>query len=699
MDILGQSALLVALSSLGLGASTLARNVKNKLYLAFALLCLLIFFWAFSFFLEKVWPDTGFYQAHLLANIWLAPVALGFVRYMVRVSDRFSRALLDFALVSALVLTFFNLVGWDLQYAWLRDMGYILPGTTIVQLLYLMWVDRRLRKGVKRTPKPPTVGAIRRSWIYLGGLIVLLTSVMDHFPFVDEGIASSGNVGLSFYLYFISQAISQQRLLDLGKLFSRLLVLVALAIVLSALYSILFAWIQYSPGIFFLNSFIVSFLILMLLDPLRAIVGFFTQRLLTQKHQRLETVLQEGLQKLAFVLDPGALYQIMLQVLDASLASSRIAIYILSTDGTKYRKVRDTAPLQNTEKAQDREVLANHPLVQYCERQRKRGELPILLDQVLESEIERSSSKNQKEFLTSLIQSLKALGCNLMIPLIAPNENKTLGFICLTVDAPPEAWGGNWGLLSFIYPFFEQAASTLRNMEVFVRQREKERLAALGEMAAGLAHEIRNPLGAIKGAAQFLDPNLDRPESRFLKVIVEEVNRLNHVVSQFLDYSKPDGLLDVKEVDLAQLTQKTVNAVRAGLRPGVLLRYIEPTKPVLSLGVPEQIQQVMFNLVQNAVKALEGRPTGRVTISLEPANVTTGSKDVLWMVEDDGPGIKKENLDKLFIPFFTTSPSGTGLGLSICQKIIEAHRGRIEVQSEENRYARFLVYLPKAGKV
>ena len=125
----------------------------------------------------------------------------------------------------------------------------------------------------------------------------------------------------------------------------------------------------------------------------------------------------------------------------------------------------------------------------------------------------------------------------------------------MSVPSPPEPWGNNWGFLPIIYPYYEQAAHTLRNLEIYVRQREKERLAALGEMAAGLAHEIRNPLGAIKGAAQFLDPSSDRPDEQFLKIIVEEVDRLNHVVTQFLDYSKPPTT-DFKPIDVVPSSRR-----------------------------------------------------------------------------------------------------------------------------------------------
>jgi signal transduction histidine kinase len=226
-------------------------------------------------------------------------------------------------------------------------------------------------------------------------------------------------------------------------------------------------------------------------------------------------------------------------------------------------------------------------------------------------------------------------------------------------------------------------------MEVYVRQREKERLATLGEMAAGLAHEIRNPLGAIKGAAQFLDPSADRPESRFLGVIVEEVDRLNRVVSQFLDYSRP-ATADLQPVDITILAERTVELLRAGLREGVRLDFRRPEARVQVMGASGQIQQVLINLIQNSIKALDGRPEGgKILVSVEAEG-----REASVSVEDNGKGIKKEHIEKLFIPFFTTSPGGTGLGLSISQKIVEAHGGRIEVASEEGRFTRFSVVLP-----
>src|SRR6185295_2900013 len=133
---------------------------------------------------------------------------------------------------------------------------------------------------------------------YVGALVVLITSVMDHVSWMGPTLPAFGNLALVAYIFFLSQAITQQRLLNISALFSRFLVLLAVALTLTVVYSLLVAWIENSPGLFFLNSFIASFLILMLLEPLRDFVSYFTQRLLTQKHRKLQQSLRESVRKL-----------------------------------------------------------------------------------------------------------------------------------------------------------------------------------------------------------------------------------------------------------------------------------------------------------------------------------------------------------------------------------------------------------------
>jgi signal transduction histidine kinase len=696
MDVLGQSSLLVAITSFAIGAAIVARNVRNKLFLMFAILTTVISGWALFFFLAKLYDSEFLYKIHLLMNLWLAPAGLAFIRSMVRMEDRLSRGILGAAIVGATILS----IGLGFQYERVPvvlQIVYFYPGIVVLQILQMMWLDFRHQK---QGHSPP-----RRNLIYFGGLFVLAISSLDHVPWMGPVMPSVGNFALTAYLFFLSQAVSRQRLMNFGALFSRFLVLLTVAFTLTLVYSLIFAWIENNPALFFLNSFIVSFLLLMLLEPIRSMVGYLTQSLLTQKYRRLEQTLRQAQRQLVGVTDPATFFQIVLQTVEQTLQPEWCALYVMRPDGTRYRRVRMVGAAFDWEDDRPflREVLATHPMLDHCRRLHQKGDLPVLLDQFLQNEIDRSASRKQREYWAGLIHGLRALHANLLIPLF--DQQAILGFVVLGVSSPPEPWGNNWGLLPQIYPYFEQAAKTMRSLEIFVRQREKERLAALGEMAAGLAHEIRNPLGAIKGAAQFLEPasSASRPESRFLQIIIEETDRLNRVVTQFLDYSKPPSV-DLRPVELVPLVEKTVEKMRPAIPKEISLRLeFEPSGPksYVMMAQPEQIQQVLINLIQNSVRAIEnGNPASDerlIRVRVEGS----GSNDLpeaIVSVEDTGHGIKKENLDKLFIPFFTTSPSGTGLGLSISQKIIEAHRGRIEVASEEGRFTRFSVILPLSNK-
>jgi signal transduction histidine kinase len=226
--------------------------------------------------------------------------------------------------------------------------------------------------------------------------------------------------------------------------------------------------------------------------------------------------------------------------------------------------------------------------------------------------------------------------------------------------------------------------------------RERDRLAALGEMAAGLAHEIRNPLGAIKGAAQCLDPHTVPPEDReFVEVIVEEVNRLNGVVTAFLDYARPlkqnFGPADVNEV-----VTRTLRLIQNDLPKHILIK--EELSPDLWRvdADAEQLKQVLINLIQNAVQALGHSPGEILVRTSKPERFGDfrHPDSVQIMVSDNGPGIPSDQQLNIFVPFFTTKQKGTGLGLAICQRIVKSHGGTITVQSRPGEGASFIIRLP-----
>jgi signal transduction histidine kinase len=231
-------------------------------------------------------------------------------------------------------------------------------------------------------------------------------------------------------------------------------------------------------------------------------------------------------------------------------------------------------------------------------------------------------------------------------------------------------------------------------------------------MAAGLAHEIRNPLGAIKGAAQLLQPPTDgqaepaREDSReFLSIIVEEANRLNRVVSQFLDYARPYRG-DLAPLDVNEVVRRTAQLVTPppieapGSPTGTNAPPVEVSL-ALAEDLPraradaEQLRQVFLNLAINGVQSMPNGGKLSISTSVRKGGRRGAPADFLEVrFRDAGVGIAATELKNLFIPFYTTKDKGTGLGLPISQRIIENHGGTIEVRSRPGVGSTFTVVLP-----
>jgi two-component system sensor histidine kinase HydH len=229
----------------------------------------------------------------------------------------------------------------------------------------------------------------------------------------------------------------------------------------------------------------------------------------------------------------------------------------------------------------------------------------------------------------------------------------------------------------------------IRALEAEVQQSEK--LAAVGRLAAGIAHEVRNPLSSMRGLARFLGRNLEdnSREAEYLKVMIEEIDRLNRVITGLLDFAKPRQA-DLKPVDLNATARHTSDLVNDDVRhTGISLREdMDPRNPFI-LADRDQAIQAMLNLLLNAVEAMpEG---GRMTVSTKQENGYG-----MFMVEDTGPGIPMKDRSRLCDPFFTTKKKGTGLGLAQVAGIMEANGGRLELGGEPGQGARAVLYFPLA---
>lgn len=215
-----------------------------------------------------------------------------------------------------------------------------------------------------------------------------------------------------------------------------------------------------------------------------------------------------------------------------------------------------------------------------------------------------------------------------------------------------------------------------------------DRLALMGTLAAGLAHEIRNPLGGIKGAAQLLRRSVDGIPSvkEFTDIMIREVDRVNQLIEQLLDLSRPAELdlapINIHEVldDVLLLESQTIGEKGIEIR-----KRFDPSLPPIH-GDRAQLTQVFLNLVKNAFQAMGERGTLTVASRLETdfriRGEGTSASRFIWIdIADEGAGISEEDLPQIFSPFFTTKTSGTGLGLATCYRIIKEHGGTIRVES------------------
>jgi len=284
------------------------------------------------------------------------------------------------------------------------------------------------------------------------------------------------------------------------------------------------------------------------------------------------------------------------------------------------------------------------------------------------------------------------LGFALCYPVLS--MNRLIGILC----AGPKGEGGPYSAeeTAFIDSLMPQAGIALENALLYKEQRERfrrmlraDRLATIGELAAGAAHEIRNPLTSIKSSLQYLESRCrEETEKKLLGVALRETDRIDEILTALLSFSRPSEI-HKEPCDLIALLEESVALVSIQARAkGVEVRPTFPAAPVIVNADRSQVKQVFLNVFLNAVQAMDGGGT----LSVEDIVLENGK--TLVRVSDTGPGISEEDLEKVFDPFFTTKKGGTGLGLSICYTIVKAHGGEIELRSRLGEGTTVLVTLP-----
>jgi two-component system sensor histidine kinase HydH len=691
--------LVVAIVSFAIGGAVLLRDPRRRVHVLFATFTFNIALYCFLGFLAKLVLSSFMGWMSLLVAVSLPATAQRF--FQAFLGDEAGPPPLSRSTVVGAAL-FYTALGFSKFIEPIHDSFWFRLAFTAYVFAGLYTSVFYLYKRYRQTPSK--VEKKRLLYLVLGGVTTVAASLAETLPHGP----SLGNLPVIVYLYFLSQNLIRYRLLDLNELLGRMVVLGTLVFILTLIYGVLVRWVEPDEtGLFFFNTLLASTAIVILVEPLRTRVEGAINRWMFHEKYELSRRMESLRAELANVIDVRVLVPRVLSSLEDSRRITHASIYFVDPDGSGYELAGHVGP-----KPEERFDAVVHRA--FFERLRRSGTISL---EGLERELaaRRTVLPEEKESLELMLRTLDQM--NGSVALGIPGEDQLLGVLVLRDERLREAYSSEE-----IDLFRGVAASigiTLQNSQVYERMKERDRLAALGQMAAGLAHEIRNPLGAIKGAAQFLQPQaaaqpgtgvgstgtgsgsggapmVDAAGTKeFLDIIVEEVNRLNKIVSQFLDYARPYRG-EQRPLEVNDVVKKTMQ----------LLAKEEDAKPVevvpnLVDGLPpvradaEQLLQVFLNLSLNALQAMpEG---GRLFVSTSIRRATRRGVAAAFLevrFRDTGVGIPPGDLRSLFIPFFTTKDKGTGLGLPISQRIIENHGGTIEVRSQAGEGATFTVLLP-----
>jgi len=686
-----QSALLGWIIALAISVSVLLRRDKDARQKLFVVLSGNVTLYYFSLFLYAWWGEPWLERISLVLAVLLPLGGLMFFRAFsaaTRTRVRLGRLAIPLGVV---------LIAFVLHPTWLRPA----VGPAVLAYVVGFMLVAILDLNVQARTAPTRVDAARMRYLFGGGLVVLVLQVLERLGHVfDLELPPIGIAATLLYLYIISQAIVRYRILDLYEMLGRFAVMTAMGAALAGIYTALVFWA--GKGFSF-NAFLASLVILLLFDPLRDLVErkiadffFGERRVLEQKTAEIKL-------GLAHAISVDTMVEVLLAGLEDSRRVTHAALFLIDPHGRGFDLRANIGPppaLTRVEAA-----VARRHLKPYASG----GTISASGFASRRDRLRREGRRPESDQLNEVVELLGSLSADALV-LVEGEEQQLLGFLTVRDDRVRDAFTAED--VALLAGLAGQIAITIENSQLYQQMKERDRLAALGEMSAGLAHEIRNPLGSIKAAAQVIEEMAEetstaaRPDREFLGVIVEEVDRLNRVVTDFLSYARPSSGLP-KEVDVNDILKRTLQLFEAGRghKAAFVVDYGEELPGVVIDG--ERLHQVFLNLVLNANQAMDEQAEARLEISTRVKKVRRlrrvrdgfePQRFVEIRFSDNGPGIEPAVLQRVFIPFFTTKPKGAGLGLSVCQRIIRDAGGDIEVRSQVGQGTIFTVVLPACGE-
>ncbi|MEC8049158.1 MAG: ATP-binding protein [Myxococcota bacterium] len=671
------------------------RRPYRGIYGQFGAFSFAIGLWHLGILLEGFADNIGL-RLQLLAGSWLPAFTLKFFITLLQDKGRLANRSLRFSYVIG-ILGISNLFipAGLLFYTAIPIAGIVVLSSAVALQL--------LARRIKTTQF--TNERTKLTFVLYAGVTSLILGTAQLLP----GLAildAIGHAAVTFYVYFLYQSVVTRRLMNLVEFLSKAAMIATLSLIIASVYALLVLWVgEDEPGLWIFNTVLASAVVLILYDPIRPRIEEFTERFFLKQQYALRGIARELTQTLRHIIDVRDMTRVVVDRLGSHAGFGSVSLY-LSDD--QEPSVYHRRAFAGDEPEQTLSPRTDNVLLTMLRIERR----PVTLEDLATRRLElseyltREPARSQVEThrLSEAIDCLNRQHSHAAVPILS--HQNLVGVLYISRENQSRGWSTED--LVMLLEIADAISVVLEHSDAYAQQHERDRLVEIGEMATGMAHEIRNPLGSIKGAVQCLEPSKVPEEYRdFLTVILEEVDRLNGVVAQFLDYARPfQG--NPEPTDLHQTLSRTLELLQhdpsfEGVE--VKTEFAAKVPPVFI--DPEHLKQVLLNLLKNAQEAVdEGRCEIRIkTLAIHPspadAESPAQSRDpnrelVQISVRDNGPGIASAAISKLFLPFFTTKSQGTGLGLAISQRILQQAGGRIDVRSRPGEGATFTITLPAA---
>ena len=693
--------LLCAVVALSIGAAAVLRR-RSPVHVLFAGFSSSIGLWYASQTFSVVFSETRWDRVTGVITALFPHIALRIFDEVVPPSDGRRRSRLT-EIATATILPMVALELSPYQQA---------PWALVALYAYLLaLVFAGLVSFARRGEQSPSRALRERvRFIAITGMLAMVFTVADFLSFVGVRVPPFGAALSVVFLFMLSESLVRERVADLYDLAVRLLVATLLATGLGFVFY-LFVSVLGRFNTMGLNATLVAIAFVLLFEPLKAEIERRANAVFFRERTMLQSAAEEVRVRLAHVFDAESMGATVSEVLLGSRRITGVCIYLRDGEGSDF----DVLVADGVKMPARLDELALTPLLRRLETG---GAVDLAtLD----------PQKPGDHAVGVAADLLGAMRTALWLP-IRPTSDELVGLLGILDDRMPASFTPeDRALLGSVA---SHCASAMLSTRAYRAIKERDRLVALGELAAGLAHEVKNPIGAIKGAAQLLEDVIPEgaPESvsptddgvteseshAYVGIILEEVARLDRVVSSFLDYARPNAGTPIA-VDVNAAVRRTMQILSAqGFGQADVQIHFAATLPSVLID-PEKLRQVLVNLVLNALQAVGH--AGKIQVSTirrddygarvplsrsrsGPVSLPgTGASDA-WVelaVRDDGPGISKKVLERLFIPFFTTKEKGTGLGLALSQSIVQAAGGKIDVVSHPGAGSTFRVLLPGAA--